>query len=106
MTAELAAAMPVLTVVVAVAVSAVAVAGARVRVADASREAARAAARDDPGAARALTEQVAPGATLVLERRGALVVATVRLVVRPLGGWLPALTVSESATAAAEPAVH
>ena len=102
-TAELAAALPALMLVISVAVSAVAVAGARVRVADAAREAARAAARDDPDAARTLTEQSAPGAAVVVDRRGAIVVATVRLVVHPAGGWLPALTVTESAVAAAEP---
>ena len=102
-TAELAAALPVLMLVVAVAVSAVAVAGARVRVADAAREAARAAARHDPNAARDLAERSAPGAKVVVDRRESIVVATVRLTVRPLGGWLPALTVTESAVAAAEP---
>ena len=99
----MAVALPVLVLVVAVAVSAVLVAGARVRASDAAREAARADARDDPAAARELVARTAPGATYSVRRSGSVVIATVRVVVHPLASWLPAVAVTESAVAMAEP---
>lgn len=102
-TAELAACLPVLILVLGVALAAVSVVSARVRVQDAAREAARACARGDQVAARRLTERVAPGATLSTARAGDDVVATVRLTTRPLGGLLPSFTVEGQAVAAAEP---
>ncbi len=102
-TAELAAALPVLMILVAVALSAVSVAGERVRAADAAREAARAAARDDSVAAARLAAASAPGASLTISRSGDQVQARVRIVVHPMGGWLPGLAVVEHAVAAAEP---
>ena len=102
-TAELAACLPVLFVVVAVALSAVTVAGDRVRVQDAAREAARAAARGDPTTAQQLAAAAAPGGVVALDHRGDLVVADVRLTVHPLAGWLPAVTVHERAAALVEP---
>ena len=101
-TAELAVALPVLMIVLAVAISAVTVSSARVRIADAAREAARAAARDDAGTARVLAARAAPGAAVEVVRQGTTEVATVRLVVHPLAGWLPSVTVVESAAAAVE----
>ncbi|MCW2648140.1 MAG: hypothetical protein QOF87_3236 [Pseudonocardiales bacterium] len=102
-TAELAACLPILVLVLAVAVSAVSVAGVRVRAQDAAREAARAAARGDPGQARQLAQQAAPGVAVDITTRGDEVVAIARITVHPLASWLPALTVSERAVAAVEP---
>ena len=102
-TAELAACLPILVLVLAVAVSAVSVAGVRVRAQDAAREASRAAARGDPGQARQLAQQAAPGVAVDITTRGDEVVAIARITVHPLASWLPALTVSERAVAAVEP---
>lgn len=102
-TAELAACLPVLVLVLGVAVSAVSVADARVRVHDAAREAARAAARGDPAAGRRLALQEAPGVSVDVHTSGGDVIALARLRVHPLAHWLPALTVAERAIAAAEP---
>jgi hypothetical protein len=102
-TAELAACLPVLVLVLGVALSAVAVVGARVRLEDAAREAARAAARGDTAAAHRLAQQAAPGAGVDLEIQGSDEVARARLELRPLGGWLPAIVVTERAVAAVEP---
>ncbi len=101
-TAELAVALPVLMLLVLTAVYAVQVAGTRVRCLDAAREVARAAARGDtraPGMARA----VLPGSSVVVRRGGETVTATVTIRLRPLGAGLPAVTVSEVATAQVEP---
>lgn len=102
-TAELAACLPVLVVLLAVALSAVSVAGARVRVQDAAREAARAAARGDPATGRRLAASAAPGAAVAVDVTDAEVVAVARLAVHPLAGWLPPITVTERAVAAVEP---
>jgi hypothetical protein len=102
-TAELAAALPVLVVVLAAALAAVAVAGARVRAADVAREAARASARADGTAGSALVAQLAPSARVRVTRSGDLVTATATLTVHPLAAWLPAVTVVERAVAMAEP---
>lgn len=102
-TAELAACLPVLVLVLAVAISVVGVAGARVRAQDAAREAARAAARHDSGTAQRLAVAAAPGAVVSLGHDGPFVTARVRLTVHPLATWLPAVTVSADATALAEP---
>jgi len=102
-TAELAASLPVLMILLGVALSAVSVAGQRVRAADAAREAARAAARGDSTAAARLAREAAPGAAVTISRSGDRVVAQVRIAVHPMGGWLPALQVVERAVAAAEP---
>ncbi len=102
-TAELAAGLPVLVLVLAVALTAVSAVGARVRLQDAAREAARAAARGDPAVGRQLAGQAAPGARLTLTTGSEVVTAIVRAEIHPLGGWLPTITVTERAVAAAEP---
>lgn len=102
-TAELAACLPVLVLVLAVALTAVSVVAARVRLQDAAREAARASARGDPVAAHRLAGESAPGASVQLTLGPSDVVAVVRAQVHPLGGWLPPLTISERAVAAVEP---
>ena len=102
-TAELAACLPVLVLVLGVALTAVGVVAARVRAQDAAREAARAAGRGDDPAAHRLAVAAAPGSRLSLAIDSSTVVATVRSRVHPLGGWLPAITVSERCVAALEP---
>lgn len=104
-TAELAVGLPVLLVVLAVLLSAVSVASTRVRAQDAAREAARAAARDADGTGRQLAEGVAPGSSVAVTRSGDTVVATVRTTAHLLADWLPAITVTARAVAAAEPDV-
>jgi hypothetical protein len=102
-TAELAACLPVLVLVLAVALTAVGAVSARARVQDAAREAARAAARGDVTTAARLARAAAPGATLNLTHDGADVVAVVRERIRPLGGWLPGFAVTARAIAEVEP---
>jgi Flp pilus assembly protein TadG len=102
-TAELAAALPVLVVVLAATMSAVAVVGARIRLQDAARDLARAAARNDVATGRTLAARDAPAATLTLDRDGSDVVAVAVQQVHPLGGWLPAVHQSERAVAVLEP---
>ncbi len=102
-TAELAAALPVLLLVLAVALSAVGVVAARVRTQDAAREAARASARGDSAAATSLARREAPGATVRVSTDGDEITAVVSQRVRLLASWLPGVTVTGSAVAAAEP---
>lgn len=101
---EMAAALPVLMVLVLTGIYAVRVVDARAQCLDAAREVARAAARGDDTA-------VARG-RLMLGDAAAVSVSTVsgnvtaRTSVRVHPGWsgLPAVTVTETATAATEPA--
>jgi Flp pilus assembly protein TadG len=102
-TAELAAALPVLVLLLAVALSAVSVADLRVRTQDAAREAARAAARGDPDEARRLAGDVAPGASLTLSTADGDVTAVAQVHAHPLASWLPEVTVTARAVAALEP---
>ncbi|MGI8879422.1 MAG: TadE family type IV pilus minor pilin [Jatrophihabitans sp.] len=107
-TAELAAALPVLVLLVFAGVSAVHVVDARVRCLDAAREAVRAAARGDPRAV-SLARSVAPPGAQITVRGGAgsgsgQVSATVSVVVHPLGVGVAAATVRETAVGVAEPA--
>lgn len=102
-TAELAMCLPVLVLLLGVALSAVSVAALRVRAADAAREAARAAARGDTGRAQLLAQQEAPGAIVTISQRGQDVTAVARVRAHVLLPWLPSLTVTERAVAAAEP---
>jgi hypothetical protein len=107
-TAELAACLPTLVLVLAVALTAVSAVSARVRLQDAAREAARSAARGDAATARRLAAQAAPGARLTLSGGGGgggggEVVAVMRETVHPLTGLLPGLALTERAVAAVEP---
>lgn len=102
-TAELAACLPVLVLLLAVALSTVSVASVRVRAQDAAREAARAAARGDPGSAGALARAAAPGAQVAVSVSGEDVTATARVQAHLLVPFLPGVTVTESAVAAREP---
>ncbi|MEP6599402.1 MAG: TadE family type IV pilus minor pilin [Actinomycetota bacterium] len=102
-TAELAAALPVLMILLAVALTAVSAAGQRVRAQDAAREAARAAARGDLPTAQRLAKGAAPDASVDVSRSASDVVAHVRIILHPLAGWLPKMTIDERAVAALEP---
>jgi hypothetical protein len=71
---------------------------------DAAREAARAAARGEQGSGAG--ERSAPGgAEVEITIAGDTVTATVRAPVRPLGPYLPSLSVHAAAVAAVEPGV-
>jgi len=102
-TAELAAAMPVLVVFAFVGVVAVGVVQARVRCADAAWEAARAIARGDARSASGLATKAA-GKPVDVSSVNApdLTTVTVRMRIRPIR-WLAMLTVTESAVVAREP---
>lgn len=107
-TAELAAALPVLALLVLAGLSAVQVVDARVRCLDAAREAVRAAARGDTDAV-AIGRSVAPSGASVsissvsISAGGAQVRASVTVVVHPLSSLLPGVTVRAEAVAAREP---
>jgi Flp pilus assembly protein TadG len=102
-TAELAACLPVLMLILGVALTAVSVCAARVRLQDAARETARAAARGDPATAHRLAAQAAPGAEVRTSISGDEVVAVAHLQVHPLGDWLPGFSITERSVAALEP---
>jgi Flp pilus assembly protein TadG len=102
-TAELAACLPVLVLILAAALSAVQVAGSRVRTQDAAREAARALARGDSAHARTLAQAEARGVSITSSTTDDEVVVVARLHVHLLARWLPAVTVTERAVAALEP---
>jgi Flp pilus assembly protein TadG len=104
-TAELAACLPVLVLLLAFMVSVATVGSAAVRAQDAAREAARAAARGDLAAAGRLARAAAPGAGLSISSSGGDVTAVVELRPHLLVPWLPAVTVTGRAVAAAEPRV-
>ncbi len=106
-TAELAMAMPLLLAVTVGLVWLLSVGAAQVRTVDAAREAARAVARgDDPGAAVALAEQIAPdGVTVTVAVEGDRVVARATGHIDGPGGLfsgLPGADVEAEAVAVAE----
>lgn len=102
-TAELAACLPVLVLLLAVALSAVSVAALRVRVQDAAREAVRAAARGDGATGGRLARDAAPGASVRVSVSGDEVIAVASARARLPVPFLPAVTVTERAVAAREP---
>lgn len=100
-TVEAAIALAVLALVLVTCLAGLACMIAQLRCADAAREAARLAGRgDDAGATGAVAALAPQGAVLDLTTRDEWVVATVS--VRPVGGLLPGVTISASATAARE----
>jgi hypothetical protein len=101
-TAELAACLPVLVLLLAAAIGAITVADARVRALDAAREAARAAARGDPHAA-AVAGRAEPGADVHLRTSSDEVTATAVVRAHLAVPFLPGVTVSETVVAAMEP---
>ena len=103
-TVEMAAALPVLMVLVLTGLFAVRAGDMQGRCVDAAREVARAAARDDPRAVE-LGRLALPGpASISVSRAAGTVTAVVTVRLRPAGGFLPSVTISAGATAAAEDA--
>lgn len=101
-TAELAVALPVLVLFLLAGLTSVNAVATQMRCVDAAREAARAQARGEPGAAAG--ERVAPtGASVAVSADGDTVRATVVAITHPLGDRLPGFTVRAEAVAAAEP---
>ena len=102
-TAELAACLPVLILLLGVALSAVSVASARLRAQDAAREAARSAARATSSTTGGPGGVQVPGAMVSVTSDGTLVRAAAQVSVHLLVPFLPPVTVTERAVAAREP---
>jgi TadE-like protein len=101
-TAELAAGLPALMLLLFAGLTAVAAVSTQLQCVDAARAGAIAAARGDPGAAAAAG--IAPaGSDLDVAVGAETVTVTVGAGVPMLGGHLPALTVRATAVAAREP---
>jgi hypothetical protein len=101
-TAELAAGLPALMLLLLAGLTAVSAVTAQGRCVDAAREGALAAARGGPGVARA-GRIAPPEAQVSLVEGEDTVTVTVRAPVPILGGHLPAITVRAEAVAAREP---
>lgn len=100
-TAELAAALPVVILLLLTGLTGIDALMVKLRCLDAAAAAARAEARGEPGAVAG--ERVAPpGATVTVTRYGETVRATVRADARPLGARLPGFTLEATAVAASE----
>ena len=96
--------LPALMLMLFAALTAVGAVRTQLECVDAAREAARAAARGEPGVAAG--QRVAPkGASVAVSADGGTVTAVVRVRVHPLGGHLPGFDVSAAAIAATEPGV-
>ena len=101
-TAELAAALPVIVLLLLAGLTAVAATSAKLRCVDAAREAARAEARGEAG--EPIGRRVAPdGAVISVRVEGDNVHAVVRSRVRSLVPLLPSFTVEADAVAVVEP---
>jgi Flp pilus assembly protein TadG len=103
-TAELAAGLPALMLLLLVGLTAVNAVTTRAQCVDAAREAALVASRGGNGAA-AGARTAPPGATISIVLHRETVTATVRAPVRAVGARLPAVAVSATAVAAVEPGV-
>ncbi|MGK5680378.1 TadE family type IV pilus minor pilin [Actinoplanes sp. URMC 104] len=101
-TAELAAGLPALMLLLFAGLAAVGAVAAKGQCLDAAREAALAEARGDSGAA-AGARVAQPGAVVEIGGDGEVATARVRAHVRVLGANLPVITVEGTATAAREP---
>ena len=101
-TAELAAGLPALVLLLLAGLTAVSAVTAKGQCVDAAREAALATARGEPGQERA-TAVAPPGATVRIGVAGDAVTARVQTRVRLFGARLPVVTVAGSAVAAREP---
>ncbi|HEX6968845.1 MAG TPA: TadE family type IV pilus minor pilin [Micromonosporaceae bacterium] len=104
-TAELAAGLPALLLLLFVGLTAINAVTARAQCVDAAREAALAASRGEPGEPAGM-RAAPPGATVSVTGHGDTVVATVRVPVGVFGTRLPRLTVTARAVAAVEPGVR
>ncbi|WP_326564514.1 TadE family type IV pilus minor pilin [Micromonospora peucetia] len=103
-TAELAAGLPALLLLLFAGLSAVNAVGTRAGCLHAAREAALAASRGADGA-NAASDAIPAGAEVTVTVDGQRVVATVRAPVRALGSRLPRIFVTATAVAAMEPGV-
>lgn len=101
-TAELAAGLPALLLLLLVGLTAVGAVSTKAQCLDAAREAALAASRGESGPEAGASTAPA-GATVSVALVGDKVVATVRAPVRAVGTRLPRLTVTAEAVAAVEP---
>jgi Flp pilus assembly protein TadG len=101
-TAELAAGLPALMLLLFVGLTAVSAVTTHAQCVDAAREAALAASRGEAGVAAGARSAPA-GAAVSVTVEGGRVVATVRAPVRALGARLHRLTVTAKAVAAVEP---
>ena len=101
-TVELAVSLPALVLMLFVALSAVVAVRVQGQCVDAAREAARAAARGEPGEP-AGRRAAPPGAEIDVVVDGDTARATVRVRLKPLGGHLPSFDVEATAVAAVEP---
>lgn len=103
-TVELAVGLPALVLLLFAALTAVSAVVTKLECVDAAREAARAAARGEPG--EPAGRRVAPdGAVVTVRVEGETVRATVSSRVRPLGPYLPGIPVTAAAVAEREPGV-
>jgi hypothetical protein len=101
-TAELAAALPALVLLLAVGLTAVSATATKIACVAAARDAALSQARGDDGALAG--QRSAPaGARIAVSADGDVVRATVSAEVRLVGRFLPGIAVSASAVAAIEP---
>lgn len=100
-TAELAAALPAIVLLLLTGLFAVNAVATQTRCADAAREAVLAQARGEDGHAAA-GRHLPPKAHVDIDSTGDIVTAEVSAQVRPLGSLLPAMTVTGRATAARE----
>jgi len=101
-TAELAAGLPALVLLLLAGLAAVAAVTTKAQCVDAAREAALAASRGESGSATA-AGSAPPGAEISVAVSNDTVVASVRAPVRAFGTGLPRLAVAASAVAAVEP---
>jgi hypothetical protein len=101
-TAELAAGLPVVVILLMVGLSGISALVSKVRCVDAAREGALTASRGGDGVAAAV--RAAPrGAVVAVRTEGDLIRAEIRAQVRPLGPHLPGFDVDGTAVAAREP---
>ena len=96
-TAELAASLPALVLLLVVGVSALTAVRTQIECVDAAREVARAAARGEPAATRM------PDAAVTVTSDGDLVSPSVVVRWNPLGGGLPGFDITATSVAALEP---
>ena len=101
-TAELAAGLPALMLLLLAGLTAVAAVTTKTQCVDAAREGALAAARGEAGAAAAARE-APPGSSIAVAGDADTVAVTITSSVHVLGGHLPVITVAATAVAAREP---
>jgi hypothetical protein len=103
-TAELAAGLPALMLLMFVGLTAVGAVTTKAQCVDAAREGAVAAGRGEPGAVAA-ARVAPPDAGIAVSQNVQTVTVVVRAPIRVLGGGLPVITVESTAVAAREPSM-